>query len=200
MNELVNHKLSLRFDLLDRDRNGYVDQNDYVELADRVSAEFGRPTSGREADNLRRSYLNMWTGLMDRLNRRPDERLSRAEFVEVFARIGEDDGGGSFRRYLGSIVQSLMDVCGTDQVDEETFRRVLSGSGLSPERARAAFERIDTDHDGVLSREEMLTACEEFHFSRDPDAPGNRLFGDPEDIHTPHPRTAPSRRSPVRSR
>lgn len=200
MNELVNQKLSLRFDLLDRDRNGYVDQNDYVELADRVSAEFDRPSSGREADNLRRSYLNMWTELMDRLNREPDGRLSRTEFVEAFARIGDDDGGGSFRRYLGSIVQSMMDVCGTDQVDEETFHRVSSGSGLSPERARAAFERIDTDHDGVLSREELLTACEEFHFSRDPDAPGNRLFGDPEEIRTPLPRTEPSRRSPVRSR
>jgi hypothetical protein len=44
--------------------------------------------------------------------------------------------------------------------------------------ARVSFEKLDLDHDAEISREDFSQALWELHFSNDPDAPGNWLFGE----------------------
>ncbi|MDX2392977.1 hypothetical protein NJL88_23500 [Streptomyces sp. DK15] len=42
----------------------------------------------------------------------------------------------------------------------------------------ALFARIDKNHDGYLSVDELLDAVREYYTGDDEDAPGNLLFGE----------------------
>ncbi|MFD3547635.1 hypothetical protein ACFWUW_18875 [Streptomyces sp. NPDC058655] len=49
---------------------------------------------------------------------------------------------------------------------------------LTAEDADAPFARIDKNHDGYLSVDELLDAVRDYYTGTDEDAPGNLLFGE----------------------
>jgi Ca2+-binding EF-hand superfamily protein len=71
----------------------------------------------------------------------------------------------------------LVDTDGDGKVDLAEWRSFQEGLG-NGDAAEASFQRMDINHNGYLTVEELLDAAHEYFTSPDPDARGGWFFGD----------------------
>jgi Ca2+-binding EF-hand superfamily protein len=53
---------------------------------------------------------------------------------------------------------------------------LADGLGITSDAERH-FRHLDLDGDGYLHQSEIVEYLRQFHFSNDPEAPGNRFYG-----------------------
>lgn len=177
--DLHNRKLSLRFQLIDTDGNGYVEQADYDTMAMELAAAFGHQPDSPQALQVRDRYLMLWRALRSRADADGDERITRQEFVDSILDIIVERADG-FNRHIAPIAQSILDMAdldGDDRLTEAEFRTLFGVWGVPDSDAGEAFDMLDGKGSGYLERAELVSAIQEFYCSPDPDARGNWIYG-----------------------
>ncbi len=171
-------KLARMFDVLDADRDDFIEASDYTRRVEAVARIEGWREDAPEYDrNLRFAQLS-WDALAESADADGDGRVSRAEFMR-WAEIFLDDRD-AVRAYARGDVQLLfdaMDVDGDGRITEDEYRRFLEICGMDTSAAHAFFSYADLDENGRIGRDEMSHAFEEFLLSTNPKAAGNFLFG-----------------------
>jgi Ca2+-binding EF-hand superfamily protein len=179
--DIVSSKLKRRFKLLDQDGNGYIEESDYEDLAHRMASAFDQGLDTAPGSALRTAYLKLWRVLQSRMDADGDGRISEDEFLaSVQHSIVEQPGG--FDRVIGPIADAVLNLCDTDGdgvLDQGEVTTMLGAFGVSDADAAQAFARLDRDHNGKLTRQELTAAVQEFYCSADADAPGNWFYGRP---------------------
>jgi Ca2+-binding EF-hand superfamily protein len=99
-------------------------------------------------------------GMFSQMDENGDGALDKEELKKVAARMGRGPGGpGEAGR--GGFLQRIL------SLDKNGDGKISKDEVQDDERARAMFDRIDADADGVLTKEELQKAAERF-------APGAR--------------------------
>jgi Ca2+-binding EF-hand superfamily protein len=175
---ILERKYARRFEMLDADGSGMVDQADFELLADRLVKGIGVTAGSPKARRVRDGYLELWSSLRRMIGDGADE-LSKADFIAGLMRMTGDRAG--FKRIIEPLARlnlSLCDVDGDGSLNEAEFVNLLKlYNATSVVEASDIFHRLDTSGDGFLSLSEILDALCDFYVSEDPDAPGNSLFG-----------------------
>ena len=142
--DIVSSKLRLRFKLLDRDGNGYLEESDYEELARRIASAFGRGLDTPPGSELRTAYLNLWRALRSKVDTDGDGRISEEEFqASILDSIVQRTDG--FDRVIEPIAQAVLDVCDVDGdgvLDESEVTTMLGAFGVPAAEAAQAFARV----------------------------------------------------------
>ena len=90
----------------------------------------------------------------------------------------EDDA--RYEAEVEAITDHLFTVFDTDEDGEigpDEFADFYGVYGLGANLARTIFVELDTNGDGIISREELLEIGRQFYRSDDPRSAGNMLFG-----------------------
>jgi Ca2+-binding EF-hand superfamily protein len=179
-NDVQLRKLHKRFQLLDINGNGYLELADYQAIAYRFQAQFALPTGSPKAVLIEQTYTRLFTALHRWGDHDHDGRIDQQEFVRTTTAslLGRPDG---FERAILPVVQTVMHVCDKDDnaaLDAEEFRRFLTAEGATPADCALAFTYLCPPKAAGLTLDRFAEATRQFYCSPDPDAPGNRLFGD----------------------
>ena len=175
---LLERKYEKRFDLLDVDGLGVVDQNSFAALSERLIGGLGVTSDSPRAQRVRDGYQQMWSSLQQLVDENGDGAITRAEFVDGMGRLAGDPAG--FRAVIEPLARlnlSLCDADGDGNLNAEEFVNLLRLFNADTEQAGAMFQKLDTSGDGFLSLDEIIGALSEFYLSTDPESPGNQLFG-----------------------
>jgi Ca2+-binding EF-hand superfamily protein len=173
---LQKQKMSRRFALLDTDKSGYLDADDYADMAERLIA--GCPdASASSAQAVRDSYRELSRALVLAADEDGDGRISEDEFEASVSKLIDSGGYDDSIGRTAAAVLNMYDRDGSGELDREEFKVLFAAYGVSSSEADTAFARIDQDDSGKLSVEEIASAAKAFYTSDDPDAPGNVLFG-----------------------
>ncbi|MFG2005201.1 EF-hand domain-containing protein [Spirillospora sp. NPDC048911] len=178
LTDLQRTKIERRFQALDHDGDGFLEQSDYAGLAADLAERLGRadPAAMRRVHD---AYLGIWEAIRRGADTDDDGRVDLAEFTAALEKgvIGRD--GGFDRAILPSVLAVLdfADLDGDGYIDAIEFHRWYVGPDRPQQDAEAVFARLDTDGDGRLSKEELTAAMREFYCGTDPNAPGNDLYG-----------------------
>ncbi|WNV85148.1 EF-hand domain-containing protein [Umezawaea sp. Da 62-37] len=133
------HGLVRLFSLLDGNRNGVVDRSDLE--------TFGARSGGGVPDKAAALWDSLSTldvdsdGVVTR-----DEFVAGADYDAVFASTA-------------ALHASLFDVADADddgRIDRAEWRSLTSALGIPDDEAEAGFTAIDSDQDGVVTRDEFL--------------------------------------------
>ena len=181
--DMLTAKIEFGFDQLTARSGGVLDGPSHVAMGRRAAAAIGYALGSAEEARMIEAYLNVWR-LMHLPHLPAGSRgLTREEFVR--SNLALADGSPADREaILGALADTffcLADVDGDGRVNREEFWAFQHGH--FPELTRAvlseAFDHLDTDRDGYLSRVQFTSSIVEFWTSRDPDAPGNWWLGRP---------------------
>jgi Ca2+-binding EF-hand superfamily protein len=177
---LQRRKLQLRFALLDTDGNGYLSQEDYDLVTLRLCAAFGHLPGTAEYERVHTAYLKLWEQLRSRMDLDGTGRITLDQFMTGCERLLQEAPPSAQRTSAHDPVDLIFDMVDADQngvIDLVEFTTWMHAYGVGAQDTVEAFDLLDSDDDGVLSRPEVAAAAQAFYASNDPADVGNWLFG-----------------------
>jgi Ca2+-binding EF-hand superfamily protein len=162
----------------DADRDGAIEESDYAVAAGRLAGLSGLKPGSAEYERLHGQLVNGGWQLLRQFDSNGDGRVSIEEALEGFDGLHADQ-----QRYREVIIEpsySAFDLIDTDhdgRITAEEYRAYLIAMSVDEATAATAFEHLDLNGDGFLSREEFVQLTDEFYTSDDPDAAGGWLYG-----------------------
>ncbi|KAB8161257.1 EF-hand domain-containing protein [Streptomyces sp. 3MP-14] len=166
-NPVIDARLSKRFDKWDFDRNGVLEREDFVQEAARIARSFGKSADSPEAEALRDAFVGLFDYLSAQAGGSPT--LTRDAYQQVASDLVYVQGEAAFNRALGPVVSGLVGLADQNAdrlISGEEFASWLTALGLDTASAKESFQKVDTDGDGQLSEEELLTAIRQYHFGQ----------------------------------
>ena len=178
LSDLQRRKWIARFNLLDADKNGYIEKADYDLMIARFAKSFNSLPSSESYQRLVKLYDLNWKALASKADANKDGRVSRDEYL---ASVEADFmRGGAFERLsvpMGEEFFKMMDVNGDGVVSSDECVRFFVSMGLKESDAKETFRRLDRNGNGELTKAEVFQAAKEFYTGDDPNAPGNWSYG-----------------------
>lgn len=182
MPTFLDRKLAQRFTSWDYDGNGYLQRVDFLRAADRLGDAFGHPQGSPHRQRMRDMHLQLWKGMAQLADANDDGRISPLECGVAFTKFALEKPG-AFESAYAPFVDTLMSMADRDgdgKLDRQEFQTwIVTDFHLSDQDASTAFDKLDTNGDGRVTRNEIFAALREYYSSDDPQAPGNWLVGTP---------------------
>jgi Ca2+-binding EF-hand superfamily protein len=173
------NKLERFFYILDFDRNGIIQKDDFEAIAENLCILWGL----KEGEIEYQKVLNRFSADWDKFNFYVNNNAGKASW-EDWKRFAEDVlVGGSkelFDNYVEEFTGELFDNFDTDKdgyISLDEFIDLFVAYRIEVRFAAKSFRNLDTSKDGQISRGELIEAVKQFFRSDDPDASGNWLFG-----------------------
>ncbi|GLW08099.1 calcium-binding protein [Microtetraspora sp. NBRC 13810] len=163
------------FDAVDTNHDNYVEYADYQRIIDRYTAGYKLTGSDRRAQALKAAYLTHWQELTRSAN--GSQRLDKKAFVAAYRQATTDPSRFTMIEGLVHAIFDLMDADGANEIGKEEFAKYVKLSGSAMPDAMEKFSAMDTDGDGMVSRQEYVRAAREFLLAGDANAPGGTIFG-----------------------
>ncbi len=170
------------FDLIDRDEDGFIEEEDFEIQADSLADTRDLSDADREA--LHNQMLGWWTQLSNTADVNEDGRVSRREWdrfweaIQASVEEGSDEEKSQMLESLehaAKVTFQTIDTTDSGEISEAEYADWLDAWGA--EGSEEAFERLDRNDNGYLTEEDLVEATKEFYLSNDADAPGNSLYG-----------------------
>jgi len=166
-------KMNTCFKRFDTDGDGVLTKKDYALLAENV-IKVGNFTGAR-ADDIRNNYTELWNIYL-----KPETGDESISTCEDFLKNVKNRGKNFLETIAMKQYTLFFDAVDTDQddkIDLKEFINYFTAMGSTEEIAKEAFKGLDADHDGVLSREEFVTAGKNFCVLEEPSLPSDSFYG-----------------------
>jgi hypothetical protein len=175
-------KIEYGFDQLTARSGGVLDGPSHVAMGRRTAAAIGHALGSADEARMIEAYINIWRQVHVPHLPAGSRGLTKEEFVRSNLALAEDPPARLAT--LGALAETyfaLADGDGDGLVGREGFWAFQHGH--FPELTRAdlseAFDHLDADGDGYLSRAQFVDSIVEYWTSSDPDATGNWWLGRP---------------------
>ena len=125
--------LAARFEALDVNADGYLDEADYTALATRLVVASGFAVGNGVDSKVRDRYLALWETLRLAMDSDGDRRVSRAEFIAAVA-AGTAGDGADFDRAVAAVASAVVDLADfddDDRLDEAEFQKLFAALGVA---------------------------------------------------------------------
>lgn len=165
-NAIQEARLRDRFDMWDRDGNGAVERADWEGEAQRILSALGVPSESPKGQALSGAYVGMWSYLAAQAGVGDGGSLSFDAFRSVAQQGVLDRGQQGFNDVVRPTIRAVADLCDADgdgQINPDEFKTWLTAIGADQSTADSAFQKIDTDGNGQLSLEELVSAVHKYH-------------------------------------
>lgn len=180
MSSLRERKLDHLFNILNANRDGYLEKHEFLAFADKLATELGN-RSEQQLLRARIGQRTFWNLLQRQSDSNGDGKVSRAELLAwgraVNAEIAADSEKAAFLRRWSDPQFFLMDASGDGTISATEYAAFCRAFGIAGDSADL-FRRLDRYGDGIISRDDFFHLCVEFVSSDDPNAAGNILWGE----------------------
>lgn len=162
-------KIASRFAAFDQDGNGYIDREDFSSAAAELLAEFSVTARSDKGQDLYSGAEAFWQGMAGIADVDGDQRVTRQEFVTSAVKRLRDNPE-RFGEIARPFVHAVMRVADEDGrgVTPAAVERVLRALGVDAGIASAAGAALDTDGDGRIAEEDVLTAFAAYYVTPEP--------------------------------
>ncbi len=176
MTDIQQTKILHFFNVLDHDGNGILEQEDFELVSDAICDIRELASNSTERLNMGIKAHGIFVQVLKDLQK-DTAIIRKEEWIKFFERqilSRSEDYIANVSSYLFSIFDQDSD----GFIDEKEYLDMFKAYGLYTAQAKKAFDLLDLNGDGKLSKQEVVKAFEEFFFAKDEKAPGNWIFGD----------------------
>ncbi len=181
----LQRKMTRYFVVLDVDRDGHIEQEDYEKCAQRLAEIRGHSLTSPQYQKLLDLFLVEWDELQRYCDDNADQAISIDEWFEhredIINGVADEDGvvldEQVLKRERGARLFALMDVDGDGRVNEQDFVSYYQALHLPEDLAQRMFAKLDVAKAGALRETDVAERYYEFTHSTRPDDAGNWFFG-----------------------
>ena len=140
-------KIETRFDALDVNKNGYIDNTDFRAFAKNLSKihKVGPEKEEEYYQKITQVYYNQGHG----------ETINKQQFVENMRKLVARPDARKILEDYSDVHRDILDINKDGVISFKEYEALLVASNLGKEVARKFFTAMDTDGDGVISIEEL---------------------------------------------
>jgi Ca2+-binding EF-hand superfamily protein len=178
ISDLKRAKFTQYFEVSDTDGDGRITKQDYLAAADKVIAVLKLDPTSPPAQTLKATYAQNWDALVAGDLARKDA-VTMDQWIQHWYTLGQDPKRFediAVRR--GDAVMHVFDTDHDQRISKSEWALFFSTIGHAEKHYDLGFQKLDRNHDGYLTLDDIRTAGREFYTSDDAAAPGNWFFGD----------------------
>ena len=173
-------KLRMFFDLLDYDKNGFVEYEDFESIGENMCMMLQFEVGEVEFSKIMYACNQMWKDLYEYVDQNRDKKASVYEWLLYADERIVNCPKPTYNAYVQHMVDHLFilfDRNKDDFISVKEYLNLFMTFRLEARYSARAFSRLDLNEDGLISRDELFKGTEEFFRSDDVKANGNWLFG-----------------------
>ncbi|MDI9637020.1 EF-hand domain-containing protein [Oscillatoria laete-virens NRMC-F 0139] len=174
LSEYHRKKLLHHFRCLDADRSNFIGQEDAEIFASRFAQLRNAEPGSEMHKEILSKWLHIWENFWSKADADGDGKVSPEEFCQG---IEEAVANPDYEDPLIEILFDIVDLDGDGQISAEEHRLFFSAFEMDAETSAFVFSKLDTDRDGILSKQEFVSAKREFLTAKEPGAVGNWFWG-----------------------
>lgn len=180
LSELQQQKISHYFRVvLDQDRNGMLDENDFREIAESLCLLWGYKPMTPEYDKLIDASKRSWDMFKDHFMSEGKE-ANELQFISFYEKMLAPGGEELYRQFVSESVGGIFDSFDVNDdglISTDEYSDMFMCYHIPIKYSAKAFVKLDRDGNDHITKKELMQAVDEFFKSSDPKSPGNWLFG-----------------------
>ena len=180
LTEFQRKKQAWYFHIVDLDRNAYIEAADWDALAQNLCALRGIPEGSEAYGQVMGVVGTVWENICKVCGVTPEGRIDLEQWLEFEDQMAVNCDEALYDNYVNTLVRGAFDVFDVNkdgQLSLQEWAQLYAAWRVEPRFAPEAFQKIDRDGNGFITKDELVQVVKEFHQSDDPNAPGNWLFG-----------------------
>ncbi|MEP0368171.1 MAG: hypothetical protein ABJN36_20040 [Cyclobacteriaceae bacterium] len=174
-------KLTYLFELLDVNDNGFLQLNDFSELTESIRSKLNYDEGGKEHRAIAQKSTKFFHKLLRDIPNPGDQSINLTGWLQFFneevTSFKDEDTVDEWVDILLSFLFGMFDDNHDGYISLEEYQDIFGIFGLDQAYSKEAFNKIDANSDGKLSRYELIPAVETFLTSDNPNEVGNWVFG-----------------------
>lgn len=178
--ETHKRKVHHLFNVLDIDRNGQLQPDDFVNVGRKIITQLGLPIESRSARLILLKSHRLFVQLLTDLDN-PEMNLTLWDWVEFFRNQIDSSNGKILKHYIHRTSRHIFDLFDMNRdkmISREEYANMLTIYNIPQNTAEQGFEEMDSNGDNYISADEMVEGLKNFFISGDINAKGNMIFGD----------------------
>lgn len=176
LSPFVQRKLALAFYKYDQSKNGLLEKEDVLLIANRIAESFGFKEGEPKYQEMMDIYSQVWEHYLTAADTDGDGKVSLTEFLEVRSKM--DPSQISKNQEVNKLMFDCLDVDGSGTISAKEYEVYLRALGeTNEENIKRAFESIDIDKNGSISRDEYGKVRSDYFTSEDPEDPSKWFYG-----------------------
>ncbi len=178
--ETQKRKVHHLFNVLDIDRNGQLQPNDFVNVGKKIVSQLKLNENSRSARLILLKSHRLFVQLLTDLHN-PELSLTLWDWIAFFRDQLESGDDSILNHYIQRTSRHIFDLFDMNRdrlISREEYANMLTIYNISQKMAIQGFEELDTNDDNFISADEMVDGLNNFFKSEDENAKGNLIFGD----------------------
>lgn len=176
---LQKNKLERFFYILDYDRNGYIEKEDFIGTAENLCILWGIYEGDRAYEQIMNRYEESWEKFTFYIGIEGD-RVNWDHWIKFAEEVIVNGDVQMYDRYVEEFVGEIFDNFDKDKdgyISLDEFIDLFVSYHIEVRYSAKSFRKLDINKDGFISRGELIEGVKQYFRSDDPNAPGNWLFG-----------------------
>ena len=179
----IQRKLALAFCKHDLSKNGLLERKDFQLIGQTIAKSLGLKEDNSKYQQIVDSYTQAWDIAFAASAERSGGQLSLTQFLEALSQHYQSptEKESQHRKTVDELVQKLfdgLDLDGNGTISITEYRLFLQAIGeTNEENIKLAFETIDTNKDGTISRDEFVQIRLDYFMLDDPEHPSKWFYG-----------------------
>ncbi|SDI33158.1 Ca2+-binding protein, EF-hand superfamily [Sinosporangium album] len=154
------------FDTSDMDHDGYLDHHDMSVAAEALCDRLGLADPSPQRDLVLSAYERSWRSAAEVIDFDGDGRISRDDYIQ-HVHSPHLDRTAFVAQVVWPITDALwdaLDADGDEKLNRPEYLRLWAAFDVEGPSAREAFEMLDANRDGRLSKDEFAQAMYDFYY------------------------------------
>jgi Ca2+-binding EF-hand superfamily protein len=180
LTDLQTKKLTHYFNLLDYDNNGIVEKSDFTAIAENLCVLWGFREGTEKYNYYIQVFGQGWDDFRNLVENLDKDKASLVEWLEFGDRFIVNGTEEQYEKYVKMVAREIFDCFdsnGDGYISLEEYIDLFMAYRIEVRYSAKAYTRLDRNSDDLLSKDELLSAVDEFFKSDDENAPGNWLYG-----------------------
>lgn len=180
LTKLQELKLTHYFNILDYNRNGYIEKDDFQGIGENLAILWQLKPGTEKYDSIMNGSVRPWRGLEESMKKSNVSRASKSDWLKFADKYIVNGTDEQYDKYVKSVVSGLFgffDQNSDNHLSLKEYIDIFMAFRIEVRYSAKAFVKLDINKDGMINQKELMKAVYQFFRSDNPDDKGNWLFG-----------------------